>query len=261
MRAGRLKRIAIESFTRRAFRRLAGVTQVAGPREGHIVHTRLTHTLEVAQIARRLAENLVRAQPDLVVQHGGIDADVVESAALAHDLGHPPFGHVAEKELDRLVVEAGVSEGYEGNAQSFRIITKLAFHGEGGLSGLPGLDLTRASLRAILKYPWKRAEQGYHSKKWGLYSSEIEDFAFATEGADGSEIPCLEAQLMTWADDIAYAVHDTEDFYRAGLIPLERLLLNGEERERFSASRDSQTKYQRNLGPQIHQRRVSGSVR
>ncbi len=216
-----------------AFRRLAGVTQVAGPREGHIVHNRLTHSLEVAQVARRLAEGLIRQQANLAIQHGGIDADVVEAAALAHDLGHPPFGHVAEKELDRLVVEAGVREGYEGNAQSFRIITQLAFHGEGGLAGPPGLDLTRATLRATLKYPWRRAEMGQHSRKWGYYSSEAADFEYAREGTDGSEIPCLEAQVMTWADDIAYSVHDTEDFYRAGLIPLDRLLLNVEERARF----------------------------
>ena len=109
-----------------AFRRLGGVTQVAAAGERLVFHNRLTHTLEVAQIARRLAENTVKDQPDEVAALGGIDPDVVEASALAHDLGHPPFGHIAERVLDRLVREYGNSDGFEGNPQSFRIVTKLA---------------------------------------------------------------------------------------------------------------------------------------
>src|SRR5262249_590706 len=138
-----------------AVRRLAGVTQVVSPQEGHIFHNRLTHSLEVAQIARRLPDPLVRPSPHLPPKHPAINPRVVESAALAHDLGHPPFGHIAEETLDQLVQDAGVDEGYEGNAQSFRIVTKLALCGEffeitGSFTEPPGLDLTRATLNAVL---------------------------------------------------------------------------------------------------------------
>ncbi len=219
-----------------AFRRLAGVTQVVSPSEGHVFHNRLTHTLEVAQIARRLAENLLRTEQGLADTHGGLDPDVVESAALAHDLGHPPFGHVAEKELDRLVVKAGVAEGYEGNAQSFRIVTRLAVRGE-GTPEAPGLDLTRATLNACLKYPWHRHTSGKKARKWGYYNSEQEDFNWARQGYRGlADQPCLEAQVMTLADDIGYSIHDTEDFFRAGLIPLDRIINSKDEVDRFLTS-------------------------
>src|SRR5262249_40956494 len=142
-----------------AFRRLAGVTQVVSPAEGEIFHNRLTHTLKVAQVARRLAEMLATKYRDTAKAWGGIDPDVVEAAALAHDLGHPPFGHIAEEELNQLVANAvrqtaGTKhakarpvEGYEGNAQSFRIITTLAVRRP---EAECGLDLTRATLNATL---------------------------------------------------------------------------------------------------------------
>lgn len=215
-----------------AFRRLAGVTQVVSPVEGHIFHNRLTHTLEVAQIARRLAENLLRNHADAAQNHGGLHPEVAESAALAHDLGHPPFGHVAEKELDRVVVRAGVPEGYEGNAQSFRIVTKLAGRGE-GTADAPGLDLTRATLNACLKYPWSRQSHGKQYRKWGYYHTEQADFDFARMLSGATNSPCLEAQVMTWADDIGYSVHDTEDFFRAGLLPLDRIANSDDEVQRF----------------------------
>jgi dGTPase len=213
-----------------AFRRLAGVTQVVSPGEGHVYHNRLTHTLEVAQIGQRLAEYLVANQSELAAQHGGIDPSVVEAAALAHDLGHPPFGHVAEKELNRLLLEHKEIGGYEGNAQSFRIITKLAVR-----RATPGLNLTRATLNATLKYPWPQEadENGkQRRRKWGVYAGESDDFQFARSYAPG-ESPCLEAQLMDWADDIAYSIHDTEDFYRAGLIPLGYLSQDPQAVDRF----------------------------
>jgi len=238
------------------FRRLAGVTQVVSPGEGEIFHSRLTHTLKVAQIARRLAEMFLVKDKDngtkLVKGWGGIDPDVVESAAMAHDLGHPPFGHLAEYELARLVEETVVrekyglphpaplsqeardelpkTEGYEGNAQSFRIITTLAVRRP---DSPPGLDLTRATLNATLKYP-KTFDQ--NNPKYGVYSGEEDAAAFAfaraiqTPAGDG---PCIEAQIMDWADDIAYSVHDVEDFYRAGRIPLDRLRSNTRERAYF----------------------------
>jgi len=129
-----------------ALRRLAGVTQVVAPGEGHIFHNRLTHTLEVAQIGRRLAEKIVVEDRELADALGEIDPEVVEAAALAHDLGHPPFGHITERLLDKLVVDEGDPDGYEGNAQSFRIITKLAIRRENQI----GLNLTRATLNAVL---------------------------------------------------------------------------------------------------------------
>lgn len=213
-----------------AFRRLAGVTQVVSPTEGQIYHNRLTHTLEVAQIARGLVQEFRRVNPALV-GHLEIDQHVVEAGALAHDLGHPPFGHVAEKELNEAVQQAGDIDGYEGNAQSFRIITTLAVRNEA-----PGLNLTRASLNATLKYPHLQeltdAATAGHGKptakqvrrKWGAYQSERDDLQFARAQHDPSDSKgCLEAQIMDWADDIAYSLHDSEDFYRAGLVPLHLL--------------------------------------
>ncbi len=211
-----------------AFRRLGGVTQVATAGERIVFHNRLTHSLEVAQIARRLAENIVEDQPHEAESLGGIDPDVVEAAALAHDLGHPPFGHVAEKELDDLLQDTRYTDGFEGNPQSFRIVTKLALRHQDFL----GLNLTRATLNALLKYPWLREPAGLRKQKWGAYISEREEFLWARElGSSDQKSP--EAALMDWADDIAYSVHDIDDFYRAGLIPLDRLLIDGEARARF----------------------------
>ena len=212
-----------------AFRRLGGVTQVAAAGERLVFHNRLTHTLEVAQIARRLAEYTVQGQRDEAEDLGGVDPDVVEAAALAHDLGHPPFGHIAERRLDELVRESGNSDGFEGNPQSFRIVTQLALRHQ----DFPGLNLTRATLNAILKYPWFRGtDGGLHERKWGAYSSEKEEFDWA-RALGPRDVRSPEAELMDWADDIAYSVQDLDDFYRAGLIPLDRILNNQGERDHF----------------------------
>jgi dGTPase len=206
-----------------AFRRLGGVTQVVAAREeGHLFHNRLTHSLKVAQVARRLAEKLGReAVGDrglmrTIRRYGGLDPDVTEAAGLAHDLGHPPFGHIAERELDAAIrdVGRGPEDGFEGNAQAFRILGKLAAIDE----TIDGLNLTRACLNAVLKYPW--TSQG-RTKKYGVYSTELEDFEWARHGIEiEPNERTLEAQIMDWADDIAYSVHDVEDFFRAGLIPM-----------------------------------------
>ena len=167
---------------------------------------------------------MLRDQPSKADGHGGLDPEVVEAAALAHDLGHPPFGHVAEKKLNELVSE----NGYEGNAQSFRIVTKLSF----SRPKFPGLNLTRATLNAILKYPWLQEGAGYKRKKFGAFHSESDEFNFARQlGPPGRK--SLEAEIMDWADDIAYSVHDMEDFYEAGLIPLKLLQSDKDERMRF----------------------------
>lgn len=219
-----------------AFRRLANVTQVVAADQGAFLHNRLTHTLKVAQLGRRLAERLLAREEDRerIEALGGLDADVVEAACLAHDLGHPPFGHVAEEELNRLADAAGARGGFEGNAQSFRIVTKLAVRDE----EQQGLNLSRATLNALLKYPWLRdANHSGRKHKWGAYHTETKELEFARGGehdlqqADKTHLGdvrrSLEAELMDLADDIAYSIYDVEDFYRAGKIPLDRLFAPG----------------------------------
>ncbi len=212
-----------------AFRRMAGVTQVVRSKEGDFYHNRLTHSLKVAQIGRRMAEFIHRLKENGDIEEvGGVDPDVVEAASLAHDLGHPPFGHVAEDELDHLIREDEVTDGFEGNPQSFRIVTKIARRD----TGHKGLNLTAATLNAILKYPWRRDTGGHRQDKWGYYHSESEDFEFAREhGRAQDDQQSAEAAIMDYADDLAYAIHDLEDFYKAGVIPLGQLLSGGSERD------------------------------
>ena len=202
-----------------AFQRLAGITQIASSEVGQQLHNRLTHSLKVAQVARRLAELL------------GLDADVQEiasAASLGHDLGHPPFGHIAEEELNAAAKEWG---GFEGNAQTFRIVNRLALRD----LRYRGLNLTSPTLNALLKYPWRRNEApAGKEQKWGAYDSELAEFEWSRKGLPSKE-RTTEAELMDWADDVTYAVHDLEDFYRVGLIPLDRLT-ERDERRRFHDS-------------------------
>lgn len=203
-----------------AYRRLAGVTQVVSAHEGHVFHNRLTHTIKVAQIARRVAEMVLRDTEEDVANGAPavpLNADATEAAAHAHDIGHPPFGHVAEVELQRILEEECKNDTFEGNAQSFRIVTKVASAHPDSV----GLNLTRATLSGILKYPYMQTpDTGPALRKWGAYRTEFEDFEFATNGRSGRT---LEAEVMDWADDITYAVHDVEDMFRAGLVPADRL--------------------------------------
>ncbi len=228
-----------------AFKRLNGVTQVVSAAEGIIFHNRLTHSLKVAQLGRRIAEHLL-TQPDQyerALAWGGLDPEVVDAVGLAHDLGHPPFGHIAEKALDDLVTSGaglqppadrprGEADGFEGNAQTFRIVTWLSAHHE---KKYAGLNLSRGTLNAVLKYPWPRdlagAPDSKRYKKYGYYRSEQQEFEFARELQAGAG-QSLEAAIMDFADGLAYSVHDLEDFIRAGLVPLSRLL-TGREWERF----------------------------
>ena len=229
-----------------AFRRLAWVTQVVSSEEGEPFHNRLTHTLEVAQIGRRLAEKFLVTQEKTAEKLGGIDPDVVEAAALAHDLGHPPFGHNAEKQLNESIRFVGVPEGFEGNAQSFRIVTKLAVR----YTESRGLNLTRATLNAILKYPWLwRDRRPGYPEKWGAYESEVSEFEWVRRYDSHESGKSVEASTMDLADDIAYAVHDVEDFYRAGLIPLERLARDDEEAGKFVDYASQKLKSEEHIPP------------
>lgn len=219
-----------------AFARLAEVTQVVSADRGYVFHNRLTHSLKVAQLARRMAQKLVNSQPAEVADLGGLDPDVAEAAALAHDLGHPPHGHIAEQELNHLAQAAGLKDGFEGNAQSFRIVTKLAVSdaiAHNNEADLRGLNLTKATLNAVLKYPWCCGENPDKPRKWGAYETERQILEWARKGNLLHPLAkSAEAELMDWADDITYAVHDVNDFYCAGQIPLHQLAEKKDTSER-----------------------------
>ncbi|MGO9248893.1 MAG: deoxyguanosinetriphosphate triphosphohydrolase family protein [Solirubrobacteraceae bacterium] len=215
-----------------AFQRLAGITQVAPAGAGQAVHSRLTHSLKVAQVAHRLAQRIVDHDPDLSVE---LDPDSVEAAALAHDLGHPPFGHIAEEELKQFAIDSGC-DGFEGNAQSFRLVTRLSQRWPSSDGEDFGLNLTRRTLDGLLKYPWPRNRDDPHkSAKWGAYDADGEAFKWVRKRRRKDQ-RSLAAEVMDWADDVTYAVHDMEDFFRAGLVPLDRLCTSVDERDRFRES-------------------------
>ncbi len=191
-------------------RRLGEKTQVLGPASNDFVRTRLTHSLEVAQVGRELGKEL------------GANPDVVDAACLSHDLGHPPFGHNGEGILDELAADCG---GFEGNAQTLRLVTRLEPKVIDADGAPAGLNLTRATLDAICKYPWAKGEGPdpvKSARKYSVYVDDLPVFTWMREGAPTGR-RCLEAQIMDLADDIAYSVHDVEDAVATGKCPVDAL--------------------------------------
>lgn len=222
-----------------ALRRLAGKTQVVsaapavweGPGDPGASawdaspRTRLTHSLECAQVGRELGAAL------------GCDPDLVEVACLAHDLGHPPFGHNGEQELSRI---AGSCGGFEGNAQSLRLLSRLEPKRFADTDGRPlsvGLNLTRAALDAATKYPWPigGCPDDAGSPKFGVYEDDRSVFDWFRRGAPAAR-RCFEAQVMDWSDDVAYSVHDVEDGLHAGHLDPGVLLAEPERAEIFAVA-------------------------
>ena len=222
------------------FSRLSSVTQVIPQGgSGTLVHNRLTHSLKVSAVARSIAINLRSTDEStrrLISDLGGCDPVVVQAAAAAHDLGHPPFGHLGEQELDRVARNMlGLPDGFEGNAQSFRILTALD-----SCAATPrGMNLTRAVRAAVLKYPWTRnawrskgpiapellprgvgTDPAAGAMKYSAYDIEAAEMAdvFSVFPGIAQNQQTLECSVMDIADDIAYAVHDLDDFYRAGIL-------------------------------------------
>ncbi|AZL06080.1 deoxyguanosinetriphosphate triphosphohydrolase [Brevibacterium aurantiacum] len=207
-------------------RRLGAKTQVVSPGTDDFVRTRLTHSLEVAQVGRELARYL------------GCDPDIVDTACLSHDLGHPPFGHHGETILDALCIDIG---GFEGNAQTLRLVTRIEPKVIADDGRPAGLNLTRASLDALTKYPWSRSEASAGRRdsgvrKFGVYDDDRGVFDFYRDGIENGK-RCIEAQVMDLADDISYSVHDVEDAIAGSHLHLGEFAAESRRAELFDITR------------------------
>lgn len=209
------------------FRRLQGKTQVFLPGEYDFYRTRLTHSIEVAQIGRAICNYLLSRETDLLNEEYFINEDLVESICLAHDLGHPPFGHAGERMLNMLMKSYG---GFEGNAQTLRMIADIFYRDE---NKHRGMNPTRAFLDGILKYKTIFKQSGNKENHF-IYDDQKHyiDFVFGgmkipkTISSPGklNQFQSIECQVMDWADDTAYAINDLVDSISGGFITIEKLI-------------------------------------
>ncbi len=212
------------------FRRLQNKTQVFWSGEYDFYRTRLTHSLEVAQIGRSICHWLRASSDGVLTEDFHIDADLVEAACLSHDLGHPPFGHAGERTLNHLMGDSG---GFEGNAQTLRLLTERIFSARH-----EGMDPTRAFLDSVLKYKslWTELKTrfGTAPQNHFLYDTQhpwldwaMGSFDFPLEltpGAERDAFKSIECQIMDWADDTAYSLNDLSDSVRAGFLTVDKIL-------------------------------------
>jgi dGTPase len=206
-----------------AFRQLQGKTQVFLTGEYDFYRTRLTHSLEVSQIGRSICASLRHRSPHLDADHF-VDPDLVEAACLAHDIGHPPFGHAGERSLHQLMADHG---GFEGNAQTLRLLTETIF-----AHGTRGMNPSRALLDAVLKYKTLYADVPGAPNHF-IYTDQESHLAFVTHhtrwpenaapGPERDALKSIECQIMDWADDTAYSINDIADGAAAGFITVDRL--------------------------------------
>lgn len=208
-----------------AFRRLQSKTQVFLSGEYDFYRTRLTHSLEVAQIGRSICTSLRRNSP-LLTGDFHIDADLVEGICLSHDLGHPPFGHSGERVLNALMKTHG---GFEGNAQTLRLITEVIFSSNGERKGM---NPTRAFLDGVLKYKslygrLKNPENHFLYDEQKRYVTFIFGGAAVPSalkpGAGMNAFRSIECQIMDWSDDAAYSINDLVDSIHAGFMSKQRI--------------------------------------
>lgn len=239
-----------------AFRRLQNKTQVFLSGEYDFYRTRLTHSIEVAQIGRSICGSLAQ-QSDLLSEDYFIDADLVECACLAHDLGHPPFGHTGERTLHRLMQPYG---GFEGNAQTLRQLTQTLFN-----EGRDGMNPSRALLDGVLKYKTLHIEAAGAPNHYLYNDQEIWlDFTLGhqafpaelTPGKARNSFKSIECQIMDWADDTAYSLNDIADGIHAGFITVTRL----EQWAETSAQTTAQADHITFLCKAIRERRVEARL-
>ena len=226
------------------FRRLQGKTQVFLPGEYDFYRTRLTHSIEVAQIGRSICNFLLHKENSLLGPGYFIDPDLVESACLAHDLGHPPFGHAGERSLHTLMKKYG---GFEGNAQTLRILTEIFYRRE---NGRIGMNPSRAFLDSVLKYKSLYSQLDNPDNHF-IYKDQSKYVSFVygerklpdefTPGESLDNFRSIECQIMDWADDTAYAINDIVDSISGGFITIPKLLDWGRKNEKRISS--NQKKY------------------
>jgi dGTPase len=214
-----------------AFRKLQSKTQVFLSGEYDFYRTRLTHTMEVAQIGRSVC-HFLRMQKEPLRDDFFIDADLVEAICLAHDLGHPPFGHSGERTLQELMRGWG---GFEGNAQTVQLLTATMYEDH---TGVRGMRPTRALLDGVLKYKTLFREFRKPPANHFLYDSQRDVRRFVFGGATAPKglapgerlngFKSIECQIMDWADDAAYSLNDIVDGVKAGFLTIERIETWGE---------------------------------